>query len=68
MIEKSRQTKDWEFYINKLWVKPRHPHRNFTYDDGLRLLNSMERRISSGMGGGVGRCDPTGWKPFSSAV
>lgn len=29
---------------------------------------SIERKIASGIGGGVGRWAPDGWKPFSSAV
>ena len=29
---------------------------------------SRARWIASGIGGGVGKWDPCGWKPFSSAI
>lgn len=36
--------------------------------DGNVARYSRARWIASGIGGGVGKCAPCGWNPFSSAM
>lgn len=60
-------------YQSHYWIHPRKFGSSVPAAYGSSVLGSVARYssarwIASGIGGGVGRWSPCGWKPFSSAI